>query len=61
MSKEEKEKLHTIELVKFGMKYWENPLAQEYIYFTARQLMPKYFVFGVLSGAMGTVIVLCLL
>ena len=52
---------HTLELVKFGMQYWEDPLAQEYIMFSARQLERSAFLYGVITGVSGTVLAICLL
>lgn len=60
MEKKTKEK-HAIDLIKFGMQFWENPLAQEYILLSARQIAKPAFFLGVFTGISGTVFGICLL
>lgn len=54
-------KEHAIDLIKFGMQFWENPLAQEYILLSARQITKPVFFLGVFTGISGTVFGICLL
>ncbi len=60
MEKRTKEE-HAIDLIKFGMQFWGNPLAQEYILLSARQIAKPVFFLGVFTGISGTVFGICLL
>ena len=57
----EKEKLHAVELLRFGMMYWDDPLAQEYLNMCAREKAAKYFWLGFIAGTSLTIFVLSLI
>ena len=60
MEKKTKEE-HAKDLIKFGMQFWENPLAQEYILLSAKQMAKPAFLLGAFVGISGTVFGICLL
>lgn len=61
MEKHEEKKLHATELIRFGMKYWEDPLAQEYFNMCVSQKAPRYFLNGFIAGTGSTIFVLSLI
>ena len=57
MGRNEEKKLHAADLIRFGMKYWEDPLAQEYFELCVSEKAPKYFWIGFIAGTGSTIFV----
>ena len=53
--------MSVIELVKIGMRFWEDNEAKMYIEWVVHNRGKKYFLAGVLTGAILSLFVLCLI